>query len=137
MDRNFYRFRTEWPLSAPPDDVFRALAELDDYPTWWPEVRAVRRLSGDTRQLTCRSVLPYDLTLTSRPSRRDRRAGILEASLNGDLEGFSRWTIAASSGRTLAVFNEEVIATLPHRLRPGRPPAAGHPPGCVRRDPVA
>ncbi len=110
MDRNFYRFRSEWQLSAPPDDVFRALAEIDDYPTWWPEVRAVRRLPDDTRRLTCRSVLPYDLGFTIRQSSRDRQAGLLEATLNGDLEGFSRWTITASPGGTLAVFEEEVVA---------------------------
>lgn len=109
MDRNLYQFRSEWHLSAPPDDVFRALAELDDYPSWWPEVRTVRRLSDDTRQLTCRSVLPYDLEFTARKSKSDRQAGILEARLNGDLEGFSRWTITASPGGTLAVFDEEVI----------------------------
>ncbi len=109
MDRNFYQFSSEWHLSAPPDDVFRALAKLDDYPTWWPEVRTVRPLSDDTRQLTCRSVLPYDLNFTCRQSRRDRQAGILETRLNGDLERFSRWTITASSGGTLAVFDEEVI----------------------------
>lgn len=109
MDRNFYQFRSEWQLSAPPDDVFRALAELDDYPSWWPEVRTVRRLSDDTRQLTCRSMLPYDLEFTVQKSKRDRQAGILEARLNGDLEGLSRWTITASSGGTLAVFDEEVV----------------------------
>jgi uncharacterized protein YndB with AHSA1/START domain len=111
VDRNFYQFRSEWQLSAPPEDVFRALAELDDYPTWWPEVRTVRRRSDDARQLTCRSVLPYDLDFTIRQSTRDRHAGILEATLHGDLVGFSRWTITTSPGGTLAVFDEEVIAT--------------------------
>jgi hypothetical protein len=110
MDRNFYRFRSEWRLDAPPDEVFGVLAELDDYPAWWPEVRAVRRLSTETRRLTCRSVLPYDLDFTIQQSLNDRRAGILEAALNGDLEGFSRWSISATSSGTLAVFDEEVIA---------------------------
>ncbi len=109
VDRNFYQFRSEWHLSAPPDDVFRALAELGDYPAWWPEVRTVRRLSDDTCQLTCRSLLPYDLEFTVQKSRSDRQAGILEARLNGDLAGFARWTIVASSGGTLAVFDEEVV----------------------------
>ena len=110
MNWNFYRFRSEWRLGAPPDEVFGVLAELDDYPAWWPEVRAVRRLSAETRRLTCRSVLPYNLDFTIQQSVNDRPAGILEAELNGDLEGFSRWTISASSSGTLAVFDEEVIA---------------------------
>lgn len=102
MDRNFYRFRSAWHLSAPLDDVFRALAELDDYPTWWPEVRTVRRLSDETRRLTCRSVLPYDLDFTIRQSARERQAGLLEAALSGDLEGYSRWTLTVAPSGTLA-----------------------------------
>ncbi|MGH3795385.1 MAG: SRPBCC family protein [Pseudonocardiaceae bacterium] len=110
MDRNFYQFRSAWHLSAPRGDVFRALAELDDYPTWWPEVRAVHRVSDDARALTCRSFLPYDLDFTIRQSTRDRQTGILEARLSGDIEGFSRWTVTASSAGTLAVFDQEVVA---------------------------
>lgn len=109
MDRNSYRFRSEWRLGAPPDDVFRALAEIDDYPTWWPEVRAVHRLPDDARRLVVRALLPYDLVCTIRQSRRDRGAGILEATMDGDLEGFSRWTITAPPGGTVAVFDEQVV----------------------------
>ena len=125
VNRNFYRFRSEWHLNAPPDDVFQALAELDDYPAWWPEIRAVRPLSEDARLLICRSLLPYDLKFTVRRSRRDQQAGILEAGLEGDLEGFSCWTITASSGGALAVFDEEVIVnkTLLRRLAPIARPA--------------
>jgi len=120
MDRNFYQFRSEWRLSAPHADVFRALAELDDLPTWWPEVRTVHWISTEARRLVCRSLLPYDLTFAVRQPRRDRHAGILEARLDGDLEGTSRWTITASSAGTLAVFDEAVIVNkrLLRRLAP-------------------
>jgi hypothetical protein len=110
VDRNFYRFRSEWNMTAAPDDVYRALVEIEDYPSWWQEVRTVDPVSQDLWQLTCRSVLPYDLNFTSHQSRRDRKAGILEAHLEGDLEGFSRWTIMPAADGTLAVFDEEVIA---------------------------
>lgn len=113
MDWNFYRFRSEWHLGAPSDEVFGVLAELDDYPAWWPEVRTVRQPTAETRRLTCRSALPYDLTVTMRQSVNDPRAGILEAAMTGDLEGFSRWSISASSSGTLAVFDEEVVANKP------------------------
>lgn len=109
MARNSYRFHSEWRLDAPPDAVFRALAEIDDYPAWWPEVRAVHGLPGDARRLVCRSLLPYDLVFTVRQSRRDRRAGILEATLDGDLKGFSRWTLTASPDGTVAGFDEQVV----------------------------
>jgi hypothetical protein len=110
VDRNFYRFRTQWDLNAPPADVFEALAELTDYPNWWPEVRTVTRLTGDEFQLRCRSLLPYDLNFVSRPVRRDRDDGLLEAHLAGDLDGFSRWTITGAGTGTVAVFEEEVVA---------------------------
>ena len=55
-------------------------------------------------------MLPYDLDFAIHQSVNDRPAGILEATLTGDLEGFSRWTVSASSGGTLALFDEEVIA---------------------------
>lgn len=113
MDRNFYRFRSVWNMTAPPGDVYRALVEIDDYPSWWQEVRTVEPVSADMWQLRCRSILPYDLNFSSRQSRRDRAAGILEARLDGDLEGFSRWTITPSAGGTSAVFDEEVVANKP------------------------
>lgn len=110
MDPNFYSFRSEWPLPAPADDVFLALSDLADYPTWWPEVRTVRSVSEDCSELVCRSFLPYELAFTSRQSRLDRDGGILEAAMEGDLAGFSRWTITAAGAGTMAVFEEQVTA---------------------------
>jgi hypothetical protein len=74
-------------------------------------------------------LLPYDLDITVHQPRRDRHAGILEATLDGDLEGFSRWTITAAAGGTLAVFDEEVIVrkSLLRRLAlVGRPAFIGN-----------
>ncbi|MGH9125215.1 MAG: SRPBCC family protein [Acidimicrobiales bacterium] len=110
MDPNFYSFRSEWPLAAPAGDVFLALSALGDYPSWWPEVRTVRPVSEDSAELVCRSFLPYELVFTSRQSRIDRDAGILEAVMEGDLAGFSRWTITPAGAGTLAVFEEQVTA---------------------------
>jgi hypothetical protein len=110
MDRNFYVFRSEWPLNAPVDDVYIALAQLMDYPSWWPEVRTVRPVRDDTWQLVCRSLLPYDLAFASRQTRKDPEARVLEAAMEGDLSGFSRWTITAAGEGTTAVFEEEVMA---------------------------
>lgn len=109
-DRNFYRFRSEWPLAASPDIVYLALSELGDYPAWWPEVRSAVRIDDQAYRLTCRSSLPYELDFVTRQSRTDPDAGILEANMTGDLEGFSRWTIAPAGSGTSAVFEEEVTA---------------------------
>jgi hypothetical protein len=108
VDPNAYRFRSTWRIAAPVADVYDALVCLRDYPTWWPEVREVTQHGEDAASLRCRSLLPYDLVFTTRQSRRDRDAGVLEAHMEGDLAGFSRWTIAADGRGTAAVFDEEV-----------------------------
>ena len=119
MDWNAYRFRSIWRVDAAPRDTYTALEALEEYPYWWPEVREARRCTEDAFELRCRSLLPYDLDFVSRQARRDPEAGILEATLTGDLEGFSRWTIHTGLAKTVALFEEEVLAnkSLLHKLR--------------------
>ena len=94
MGDSRYKFRSVWQLHAPPDDVFRALARLADYPLWWPEIKTVRALGDDSFELVCKSTLPYELRFTTRQTVRDPDARILEAHMEGDLEGFSRWSLS-------------------------------------------
>jgi Polyketide cyclase / dehydrase and lipid transport len=110
VDRNHYQFRSEWIIEAAPSLVYEALERFEDYPQWWPEVRSYRLLTKESCEVTCRSVLPYNLTFVLRPSRRDRDAGVLEASMTGDLEGFSRWTLLDHPSGTRLVFDEDVRA---------------------------
>jgi hypothetical protein len=68
--------------------------------------------------------LPFALRITAHRSRADAGAGVLEARLTGDLEGFSRWELtAAPDGGTLLSFSEEVEAVRPllRRLAFARP----------------
>ncbi len=109
MGDSSYTFQSVWHLSAPPDDVYRALERLPDYPLWWPEVRDVRPLGSETFELVCKSVLPYWLRFTTLQSVRDPAARVLEARMTGDLEGFSRWTIGVHPTGTAATFDEEVV----------------------------
>ncbi|MFJ9835375.1 SRPBCC family protein [Streptomyces sp. NPDC101169] len=124
MDWNHYRFRTLWPLPAPPAAVFAVLERPEDYPRWWPQVRSVTRLDAATGVLTIRSLLPYDMTLTARETRRDPAAGVLEVALSGDIEGWARWTVTPAGGGTLARYDQVVDVTRPLLRRlavPGRP----------------
>ena len=105
----FYRFRSVWTLDAAPDDVFDALEDLEQYPAWWREVKEVSRLDADTHRLRCRSSLPYDLVFSSTLAVKDPDRGVLESRLEGDLEGFSRWTITPRGGGSEVVFEEEVV----------------------------
>jgi Polyketide cyclase / dehydrase and lipid transport len=105
-----YSFRSVWEVEATPDQAFRALRALEDYPAWWREVRDVTPEGADVYAMRVRSVLPYDLRFSSMRSRDDAAAGLLEAEMVGDLDGFSRWTITASGSGARCVFEEQVQA---------------------------
>jgi len=124
MDWSHYRFRTQWTLPAPPATVYDLLEQAEDYPRWWPQVRAVDRLDDTTGVIRIRATLPYDLVFTAREVRRDPAAGILEIAMTGDLDGWARWTLTPAGSGTLARYDQEVDVTKPlMRLLavPGRP----------------
>jgi hypothetical protein len=114
-----YEFRSTWHLGAAPDDVYAVLERLPDYPLWWPQVRRVTLVNDHAYEVVCRSSLPYELQFTTEQAVRDPAARVLEARMAGDLEGFSRWTIASDAAAgTTATFDEQVVAnkTLLRRL---------------------
>jgi uncharacterized protein YndB with AHSA1/START domain len=124
MDWSRYRFHTRWTLPAPPATVYDVLEQAEDYPRWWPQVRAVERLDDTTGVITIRATLPYALVFTAREVRRDRAAGVLEIAMTGDLEGWARWTITADGAGTLALYDQVVDVNKPLLRRlavPGRP----------------
>ncbi|MFE9308523.1 SRPBCC family protein [Streptomyces sp. NPDC088353] len=124
MDWTHYRFRTRWTLPAPPDAVHRALERVEDYPRWWRQVREVTRTDPATAVIRIRSLLPHDLTFTAREVRRDPAAGVLEAALTGDVDGWARWTLTAHATGTLARYDQVVDVNKPLLRRlavPGRP----------------
>ncbi|MDJ0464841.1 SRPBCC family protein [Streptomyces sp. H27-C3] len=124
MDWSRYRFRTVWDLAAPPAAVYAALERAEDYPLWWPQVRQVTPVDERTGTARFRSLLPYDFVVTVTERRRDPAAGVLEAAMTGDLEGWARWTVTAHGAGTRAHYEQEVEVRKPlvRRLAvPGRP----------------
>ncbi|MFD7169887.1 SRPBCC family protein [Streptomyces violascens] len=124
MDWCRYRFRSVWDLPAAPAAVYAVLERAEDYPRWWPEVREVTPLDERTATARLRSLVPYDLFVTARESRRDPGGRVLEVALSGDLEGWARWTLSAHDGGTRAVYEQEVEVRKPLMRRlalPGRP----------------
>ena len=109
-DLNHYRFTNVWHLRFRPEEVYRVLEDIGEYPRWWPELRRVDRIDKSTVRIVARSVLPYSLTFQATDSRQDERAGVLEIAMRGDLDGFSRWTIESERAGARATFEEEVIA---------------------------
>ncbi|MET3986207.1 SRPBCC family protein [Streptomyces sp. PvR034] len=124
MDWSHYRFRSVWDLDAPPDRVYAVLARAEEYPRWWPQVRAVESLGPRTGVGHFRSFLPYEIEVTATELLRDPATGVLEAALRGDLEGWARWTVRPRGRGTRAVYEQEVEVrrVLMRRLAvPGRP----------------
>jgi len=103
-----YVFRSEWRLAAAPERVYELLADVETYPQWWPQVRRARRIDDASGELTCRSLLPYDVTFVMHRVVEDPAGRVLRAELAGDLNGTSQWTIDADGADTLAVFDEDV-----------------------------
>jgi hypothetical protein len=110
-DRNFYRFRSEWCLDASPPTTYSVLEQVVGYAAWWPEVRRARLVEADSCAVVCRSVLPYQLSVVLRPSRLGPESGVLEAAIDGDLEGFARWTVGSRSSGSHLAFDQEVTVT--------------------------
>jgi hypothetical protein len=110
-DLTHYVFQSRWLLDSSPEDCYEVLYDVESYPRWWPEIKEVHMLDKDRACYRVRSFLPYYLDFESSRSREDKGAGVLEANLTGDLEGFSRWTISKSSTGSVLVFDEEVVTT--------------------------
>ena len=103
-----YRFVTTWCLDAPVERVFEAIDDAARWPEWWKGVeRAVKLEERDEQgigrlwELTWRSALPYDLTFTSRVTRRDPPHAI-EGTADGELIGVGRWRLYSGPAGTAA-----------------------------------
>ncbi|MEU3370160.1 SRPBCC family protein [Streptomyces sp. NPDC006660] len=124
MNWSHYRFRSVWDLPAAPAAVYAVLERHEEYPHWWPEVREMVPLDERTATARFRALIPYELVVTARETRRDPVALVLEAALSGDLEGMARWTLSAHGAGTRVVYEQdvEVVRPLLRRLAvPGRP----------------
>jgi ribosome-associated toxin RatA of RatAB toxin-antitoxin module len=103
-----YTFRSEWRIDADPDEVYATLQDVESYPSWWPQVVGAKWLGDDSGEVRCRSLLPYELSFVIHREVEDPDAHVLRARLDGDLAGFSQWTVTARDGASVAVFDEEV-----------------------------
>jgi uncharacterized protein YndB with AHSA1/START domain len=103
-----YVFRSEWRLPAAPAEVYAVLSDVETYPQWWPQVRKTRRIDDQSGELTCRSLLPYDVVFRMFQELEDPESLVLRARMEGDLSGTSQWTITADGDGSVAVFDENV-----------------------------
>ena len=101
-------FADAWSVAAPVDAVAAVLVDLEHYPRWWPQVRAVARLGPDAAWVCCRSSLPYTLDLVL--DAVSRTPPVVEVAISGDLDGFARFTLTPESTGTRLDFRQEVTA---------------------------
>lgn len=108
-----YTFRTTWRVDASVRDAFTALADIEGYPRWWPEIKEVRPVEETRVDLRIRAALPYSLHVRLHKEIEDERTGTLRTSLSGDLEGWSSWSIEAFGTGCILRFEEKVVTTKP------------------------
>lgn len=105
----FYVFADSWEIDAPMASVAATLVDLEHYPQWWPQVRAVAKLGPETAWVRCRSALPYTLDLVL--DAVTRTPPVVEVALSGDLDGYARFTLSDVRGGTRLDFAQEVTVT--------------------------
>ena len=69
--------------------------------------------------MRARALLPYSLNFVGERRIEDPELGVLEMSMTGDLEGFSRFSIEEWGQGSRIVFEEQVLATKSLLRRPG------------------
>lgn len=101
-----YDFRGTWTVAAPLEAVRETVVDLEHYPEWWPQVRAVAKVGPDDARVLCRSVLPYTLDLELHAVSRE--GPVVEVAVTGDLEGSVRWRLTPTVGGTRMEFEQAV-----------------------------
>ena len=115
-----FSFHHRWSLPAEPERVVAALADIEHYPRWWPQVRSVDRIDDESGRGRVRSLLPVTMHLVLTREVEDREGGHLRVALDGDLVGWAQWSVDTARGDgskvTVAVFEQEVrVAARLHR----------------------
>ena len=109
-------FHHVWPVPAPVGVVTAALADVERYPRWWPQVRSVERIDDRSGRGGIRSLLPVTMDLVLTREIEDHEGGRLRVRLDGDLRGWAQWSVVGDASAAVATFDQEVrVAPRLHR----------------------
>lgn len=116
-----YTFAHSWVTPAPLADVAAVAADLEHYPQWWPQIRAVARLGPDSARVLVRAALPFTLDVVLDAVRRE--PPVLEVAISGAVDGWARWSLSHESGGTRCDYTQQVTVNgwLARLSRLGRP----------------
>ena len=109
--RRSFEFSDSWVVPASVDEVAAVLVDLERYPRWWLQVRAVASVGPDTAWVRCRSVLPFTLDLVL--DAVSRTPPIVEVAIGGDLDGFARFGLTPVHDGARLDFRQEVTVRGP------------------------
>lgn len=111
---NEYHFLTLWRLTAPLDEVWDTIRDVDHWARWWPCVRNVRTLEpgnadgvGTVRELTWHGALPYSLTFETRITHIDPMREVCGVA-TGEVEGTGVWRFDTEGSITVVRYAWDV-----------------------------
>src|SRR5262249_16227647 len=95
-----------------PEQVWRYITDVPNYPAWWPQFVRVKRLNdledvGARVKVRVKSALPYYMHFTLEATHREP-PWIAEVRASGDLNGCVRWELTPEGTGTRLHFHEEV-----------------------------
>lgn len=106
LAERLFQFVDSWEVDASPERVRDVLVDLERYPQWWSEVRAVAKVNDDEAIVLCRSRLPY--TLEMHLHAVSRELPTVRVDITGDLDGWAQWTLIETAAGTRLDFAQEV-----------------------------
>lgn len=106
-----FSFTDSWSLSVGVDQAYAVLADVEGYPSWWPQVRRLARIDEASGHAYVRSLLPYTLDLVLTRSVEDPDGHVLRVSVAGDLEGWSQFRIRPTGSGCIAHYSQEATLT--------------------------
>ena len=114
-----YEFLTTWLLDAPREDVWDAIWESEEWPSWWRGVVEATEIDpgtpcgvGRRGRYLWRSRIPYPIrfeivsTVVEPPV-------MLVGEATGELEGLGRWRFFEQDGATAVLYEWSVRTTKP------------------------
>lgn len=112
-----YRLLTLWRLVAPREQVFDAVLDSLQWPSWWPGAERVEQIEpggtdgiGSVRHYVWKGQLPYRLAFDARTTEIEKPQ-VLAAVVEGDLAGSGRWTFSHDNGVTTVRYEWQVRTT--------------------------
>jgi uncharacterized protein YndB with AHSA1/START domain len=112
-----YEFLTTWLLAAPRGQVWDAIRDAGDWPSWWRGVMAVEQLesgsddgTGERYRVRWRSAVPYSVAFEFEVDGVEAPA-FMTGRATGELEGTGTWRLYEHDGVTAVTYDWRVQTT--------------------------